>query len=425
MAIVPASNGRAGGAPMASGGPGPRPCVALIVAAGRGSRLGGPLPKQYRDLAGAPVLRHAVRAFLDHPKVAATRLVIHPDDRALYEAAVAGLALLPPVEGGATRQDSVIRGLESLAELRPEAVLIHDAARPFVDRALVDRVLAALATTAGAIPALPVVDTLKRGDGGEAPAIVGTVERAHLWRAQTPQGFHYDAILAAHRACRGQELTDDAAVAERAGLTVALVVGDEANFKITSEEDLARADEDLARRRSRTGIGTSASAREETRTACGYDVHRLGAGDHVMLCGVRVPHAAGLVGHSDADVGLHALTDALLGTIAAGDIGQHFPPTDARWRGADSAQFLAHAGQLVAGAGGVIVFVDVTLVCERPKIGPHRDAMRRRIATILGLDVARISVKATTTERLGFTGRKEGIAAHAVATVRLVVPPSP
>lgn len=380
--------------------------ASLIVAAGQGSRLGAETPKQYLSLGGIPILRRSVMAYRARGPL---RVVIRPDDRALYDAAVAGLDLLEPVPGGATRQDSVRLGLESLAPLSPAAVLIHDAARPFVDDATIDRTIDALGAADAAIAALPVVDTLKRED--RAGAIGETVPREGLWRAQTPQAFRFDAILAAHRAAAGRGLTDDAAVAEAAGLTVRLVLGDERNFKITTADDLARAERQYAAERW--------ADLPEVRVGQGYDVHRLGPGTAVTLCGVRLDHDRALIGHSDADVGLHAITDALLGTIGAGDIGSHFPPGDPRWKGADSAVFLRHAAALVRGRGGRIVHVDVTLICERPKVGPHRETMRARIADILGLEVDRVSVKATTTEGLGFAGRREGIAAQALATVAL------
>jgi 2-C-methyl-D-erythritol 4-phosphate cytidylyltransferase/2-C-methyl-D-erythritol 2,4-cyclodiphosphate synthase len=379
-------------------------CIALVVAAGRGTRLGAPLPKQYLSLGGVAVLRHSVTALLEHSAISGVRVVIHPDDREIYDTATAGLDLLPPVSGGAQRQDSVRNGIESLAAQSPDLVLIHDGARPFLGRAVIDRVLEALVDHPGAIAALPVRDTVKRGDAG---CIVTTLDRSALWRAQTPQGFHFAAIRAAHHDAAGLELSDDAAVAERAGLSVALVEGSEDNFKVTTMDDLARAERQLA-----TGLG-------DVRTGQGFDVHAFGPGDHVFLCGVEVNHSHGLVGHSDADVGLHALTDAVLGAIGAGDIGMHFPPSDPKWRGAPSHRFLRHAAGLVTSAGGVIAHVDVTLICERPKIGPHREAMTARIAEILNLDRSRVSVKATTTEQLGFTGRGEGIAAQAVATIRL------
>jgi 2-C-methyl-D-erythritol 4-phosphate cytidylyltransferase/2-C-methyl-D-erythritol 2,4-cyclodiphosphate synthase len=379
-----------------------------VVAAGRGSRFGAGMPKQYRLLEGTPVLRRAVTPFLAHPRVSAVRVVIHADDAESYRQAVGDLPLMPPTPGGATRQESVLRGLESLADSLPARVLIHDAARPFLASDILDRVIGALDNWDGAVPALPVTDTLKRADasGGAAASIAATVERAHLWRAQTPQGFRYPGILDAHRRCIGLSLTDDAAVAEHVGLRVALVAGDEDNLKLTTEDDLRRGERLLA--------GAS-----ETRTGFGIDVHRFCEGSRVMLCGVPVAHDRGLLGHSDADVGLHALTDALLGAIGAGDIGSHFPPSDPRWRGTPSDVFLRHAAALVGQAGGGIVNVDVTLICEQPKIGRYRDAMRGRIAELLAVSSVRVSVKATTTEELGFTGRSEGIAAQAIATVRL------
>lgn len=381
-------------------------CAALIVAAGRGSRFGGPKPKQYLDLAGQSVIRRAVSPFVGHPSIDVVQVVIHPDDAATCAQALAGLDLPPPVAGGASRQDSVRLGLESLAERKPELVLIHDAARPFVTTAIIDRVLAALETAPAAIAAQPVVDTLKRSDGSDAGLVVETIARDGLWRAQTPQGFHFAAILAAHHRFEGAGLTDDAAVAEQAGLTVRLVAGDEDNIKVTNETDWVQA-------------VRIATATLETRSATGFDVHRFAPGDAVTLCGVAIPHSARLEGHSDADVALHALTDALLGTIGAGDIGVHFPPSEAKWRGADSGQFLRHAAALVAEAQGRIIHVDLTLICERPKLGPHRERMRASLAELLAVPLARVSVKATTTEGLGFTGRSEGIAAQAIATVQL------
>ncbi|VUX44879.1 Bifunctional enzyme IspD/IspF [Candidatus Defluviicoccus seviourii] len=381
-------------------------CAALIVAAGRGSRFGGPKPKQYLDLAGQSVIRRAVLPFVGHAAVDVIQVVIHPDDAAICAHALAGLDLPPFVAGGASRQDSVRLGLESLNEHKPELVLIHDAARPFVTGAIIDRVLAALGSAPAAIAAQPVVDTLKRSGGGDTGVVVETIARAGLWRAQTPQGFHFEAILAAHRRFAGAGLTDDAAVAEQAGLTVKLVAGDEDNIKVTNETDWAQA-------------VRIAAADLETRSATGFDVHRFAPGDAVTLCGVSIPHSARLEGHSDADVALHALTDALLGTIGEGDIGVHFPPSDQKWRGAESGQFLRHAAALVAQAGGRIVHVDLTLICERPKLGPHRDRMRAKLAELLAVPLARVSVKATTTEGLGFTGRGEGIAAQAIATVQL------
>ncbi len=382
--------------------------TALIVAAGRGQRFGGSLPKQYATLAGVPLLRHTLGAFARHPAVDRVCAVIHPDDRDLYEAAATGFDIAEPVAGGASRQESVLRGLESLEADAPARVLIHDGARPFVSPAIIDRVLAALDTAPGAIAALPVVDTLKQESDGR---IAATRDRSGLWGAQTPQGFRYAEILAAHRAAAGEELTDDAAVAERAGLAVALVEGSRENLKVTSQEDLRSAERWLR--------AAPDEPRYETRVGQGFDVHAFGPGDHVTLCGVRVPHEAGLVGHSDADAGLHALTDAILGALGAGDIGDHFPPSDPQWKGADSGKFLIHARDMVAARGGRLLHLDVTLICERPKIGPHRAAMVARIADLLDLPAERVSVKATTTEKLGFTGRGEGIAAQAVATIAL------
>ena len=376
-------------------------CVALVVAAGRGRRFGGEMPKQYLPLCGRPVIRRAVECFLAHARVDAVLAVIHPDDRALFDAATRGLDILEPVAGGDSRQDSVRLGLESLAGSAPEHVLIHDAARPFAGAALISRVLDALRTGPGAIPALPVGDTLKRGRDG---LVAGTVDRDGLWRAQTPQGFRYADISRAHGECAGAALTDDAAVAEAAGIDVLIVPGAEDNLKVTTPDDLAQA--------SRL-IGA------ESRTGFGFDAHRFCPGGHVMLCGVSIPHSAGLAGHSDADAGLHALTDALLGAIGAGDIGEHFPPSDEEWKGAASDIFLRRAADLITERGGAIANVDVTIICEAPRVAPHRDAMRARIAGILGLDEGRVSVKGTTTEGLGFTGRAEGIAAQAVATVRV------
>jgi len=376
--------------------------VALVVGAGEGQRFGGEVPKQYRPLAGQAVMRRSLTAFLDHPEVTAVQAVIHPDHHDLYQEAVLGLSLPAPVHGGATRQASVALGLESLADNPPARVLIHDAARPLVDHGVVSRVLAALETSPGAVPALAVADTLKRGDGA---FIDTTVDRSGLWRAQTPQGFRFDDILAAHRQVSREELTDDAAVAERAGLAVAMVEGAEDNFKVTQAEDLIRAERMV-------GGG-------DIRTGFGFDVHRFGDGDFVTLCGIEIPHDFGLLGHSDADVGLHAVTDALLGAIGAGDIGAHFPPTDPQWKGTPSDVFLRHAGKLLSDMGGRIANLDVTLICEAPKIGPHREAMTGKIAEILEISQSRVSVKATTTEGLGFTGRGEGIAAQAVATIIL------
>lgn len=382
--------------------------VALVVAAGRGQRLGASTPKQYLRLAGAPLLRHSLAAFAAHPSIDAVAAVIAPEDRDLYENAAAGLAVLAPIFGGATRQESVRNGLEALVARDPERVLIHDAARPFIDADTITRVLDALDDAPAAIAAVPVADTLKRGAGA---VISATVERRDLWRAQTPQGFHFRAILQAHRAAGSTqpEATDDAMVAERAGLAVTLVMGSEDNFKVTTADDLERAER-------------AAAAAGEIRTGLGFDAHRFAPGDHLWLCGIKIPFAQTLSGHSDADVGLHAATDALLGAIGDGDIGVHFPPSDEKWRGAPSHKFLRYAAERIAARGGSVVNLDVTLICEQPRIGPHREAMVARVAEILGVPSARVSVKATTTEGMGFTGRGDGIAAQAVAAVRLPVP---
>jgi 2-C-methyl-D-erythritol 4-phosphate cytidylyltransferase/2-C-methyl-D-erythritol 2,4-cyclodiphosphate synthase len=371
----------------------------LIVAAGKGERAGTSLPKQYEALAGQPMLRRTVQAFAGYP----VQVVIGPGQESLAAQALSGLDLPAPVPGGSTRQQSVRLGLEALGHDAPDFVLIHDAARPLVSPAVIQAVAAALEGGAdGALPMVAAADTLRRkGEDGRFTL----VSRENLWRAQTPQGFAYGKILAAHRAHAAQEVTDDVALAELAGLTVAMVEGEEKNIKVTRKEDFALAEK---------LIGT-----DDIRTATGYDVHKFTDGDHIWLCGLKVPHSHGLEGHSDADVGLHAITDALLGCIGEGDIGMHFPPTDERWRGAASWKFLDHAASLVREKGGVITHVDVTLICERPKVGPHRDAMKAKIAEILGLELSRVSVKATTTEGLGFTGRREGIAAQAIATVRL------
>jgi 2-C-methyl-D-erythritol 4-phosphate cytidylyltransferase/2-C-methyl-D-erythritol 2,4-cyclodiphosphate synthase len=367
------------------------------------------VPKQYVRIGGEPILARTLGMFLTHAHIDIVQVAIAAEDAPLYSEAVASFGdarLLPPIVGGATRQDSVHNGLLALAGHAPDRVLIHDAARPAVTADIIDRVLAALNDLPGAIAALPVADTLKQA--GPDGRIAGTVDRAGLWQAQTPQGFRFADILDAHEraaAAGRDDLTDDAAVAEWAGLHVALVLGSPANAKLTTTEDIAMAERAVRVPNIRTGQG--------------FDVHRLVPGDHVWLCGIRVAHTHALQGHSDADVALHALTDALLGAIGAGDIGHHFPDTDPRWKGADSAIFLREALRLVGARGGTIGNVDVTLLCEAPKVAPHREAMRRRIADLLNLEVDRVSVKATTTEGLGFTGRREGVAALATATVTI------
>ena len=367
--------------------------------------MGGALPKQYLWLGERAVLRHSVETFASHAEIDLVRVVIRADDRPHYDRALDGLDILEPVVGGSSRQESARLGLESLARSAPKRVLIHDAARPFVDSSLVSRVLAALDDHAGAVPAVPLSDTLKRSNGDRI--VTETINRTGLWRAQTPQAFRFPDIMHAHLEATGRELTDDAAVAERARLSVALVAGSEDNLKITTSEDLQRARRLIAGPPGETRVGT------------GFDVHRFTTGDHIMLCGIKVPCDMGLEGHSDADVGLHALTDAVLGAIADGDIGIHFSPSDPRWRDAPSDRFLQDAASRVAQRAGEVLHVDLTLICERPRIGPHREAMAERVADILGIARDRVSIKATTTDGLGFTGRGEGIAAQAAATVRL------
>ena len=377
--------------------------VALLVAAGSGSRAGGGVPKQYRTIGGKAVLAHAVE-HLRRAGIDDVRAVIGEGQEPAFNAAAAHLGLPPPVIGGAERQDSVRAGLEAVAaEGSTGNVLIHDAARPFLPASVVARLLAALEVRDGAVPVLPVADTLAMAGG----ALGDTVDRSGMVRVQTPQAFRLAAILAAHRAWPGGPATDDAQIARAAGIEVVPVAGDPSLDKLTWEEDFARAEQLLARRFiSRTGLG--------------FDVHAFADGDSLWLGGVKVPHDRTLKGHSDADVVLHALTDAILGALAAGDIGDHFPPSDARWRGASSSIFVEHARTLVEARGGRIDHVDVTIVCEAPRIGPHREAIRASIAALLRLPFEAVSVKATTTERLGFTGRGEGVAAQAVATVRIL-----
>jgi 2-C-methyl-D-erythritol 4-phosphate cytidylyltransferase/2-C-methyl-D-erythritol 2,4-cyclodiphosphate synthase len=379
----------------------------IVVAAGRGQRAGEGPPKQFRTIGGEMVLRRTLALFAGHPAIRRVLPVIHADDAAPCAAAMTGIErITPPVTGGATRQASVRAGLEALAADPPDVVLIHDAARPFASDELIARAVAAAAEHGAAVPALPLTDTVKIVDS-RGFSISGP-DRAQLRTVQTPQSFRYDLILEAHRAAAGiDHLTDDAAVAEAAGHKVATFPGEVSNVKLTTADDFVRAEREAA------------FALADIRTATGFDVHAFGDGDHVMLGGIAIPHGFGLSGHSDADVVLHALTDALLGTIGAADIGHHFPPSDPEWRGASSDRFLAHAAALVRAAGGRIAHLDATVICEAPKIGPHREAMREKIAEIVGIPLARVSVKATTSERLGFTGRREGIAALASATVRL------
>ncbi|MEF3365534.1 bifunctional 2-C-methyl-D-erythritol 4-phosphate cytidylyltransferase/2-C-methyl-D-erythritol 2,4-cyclodiphosphate synthase [Methylocystis sp. 9N] len=401
------------------GAPDETPSLAiLIVAGGRGSRAGEGLPKQYRPLAGKALLVHTLLAMRRGAPGAALKVVIHPDDRALYEAAVAELdaadqrGLLPPALGGATRQESARAGLEALArEASPDIVLIHDAARPFADAALIARAVEAAQAHGAAAPGVRLADTVKEIDA--AGAVVATPDRARLRAVQTPQSFRFDLILTAHRAAAagGRDYTDDAMIAEAAGHRVHIFPGDAANFKLTTQEDFARAMQQLKQ--------VNFADLPDVRMGQGYDVHAFGPGDKVWLGGLAIPHTQGLAGHSDADVLAHAITDAILGAIAEGDIGAHFPPSDPQWKGAASSIFLAHACERVRARGGAIAHVDATIICEAPKIGPHRENIRASLAAIMGVEIGRVAIKATTTERLGFTGRGEGMAALAIATVRL------
>lgn len=376
--------------------------AALIVAAGKGERAGGAVPKQFAALGGKALLCHALDSFRSHPGISAIILVVGEGQTHLARTALNGRLVDGLVTGGAERQDSVRAGLAAIASLDGvEAVLIHDAARPFLPHAVIDRLLEALETFPAAVPALPVADTLAKEEHGLGPV----VDRSGLYRIQTPQAFTLDAAMTSHKAWTGTAATDDAQMARAAGYRVAMVEGDMALEKVTRPMDFQAAEQRL-------------QAQMVSRTGMGFDVHRLEPGEELWLCGLKIPHDKGLSGHSDADVALHALVDALLGAISAGDIGSHFPPSDLRWKGAASHLFAEHARDLVTQAGGIIDHVDLTIICEAPKIGPHRDAMRACVAAMLQLPVSRVSIKATTTEGLGLTGRGEGIAAQAVATVR-------
>lgn len=390
--------------------------VALICAAGSGSRAGGDAPKQFRTVRGRPMLSLAAEAFLEHPRVAGLKVVIGAEQSEAYERAMARLAdhpkLMRPTHGGPTRQASVHAGLEWLADEAPGVVLVHDAARPFVSPGLITRAIETAISHGAGVPGLPSIDTIcvASPDGARGE----TLDRTRLSALQTPQSFRFDALLAAHRRAAQEDrddFTDDGALLAWAGGRVAIFQGEVRNVKLTTQDQF---DDDALRR-----AGLEFLALGDVRTGTGFDVHAFAPGDHVTLGGVRVPHEAGLTGHSDADVALHALTDAILGALCDGDIGAHFPPSDATWKGADSALFLADAARRVRAAGGVIAHLDLTVIGEAPKVGPHRDAMRARIAEIAGVSVGRVGVKATTTERLGFTGRREGLAAMASATLRL------
>ncbi|MBN07404.1 MAG: bifunctional 2-C-methyl-D-erythritol 4-phosphate cytidylyltransferase/2-C-methyl-D-erythritol 2,4-cyclodiphosphate synthase [Rhodospirillaceae bacterium] len=379
--------------------------VALIVSAGRGHRIGGETPKQYLPLDGHAILYQSIVAFLSHEQVDVVRVVIHPDDEKLYDRAIEDLDILSPVFGGAERQDSVRLGLQSLQELDPERVLIHDAARPWVSGDVIAAVLDAVHPGQGALPGLAMTDTVKSvtAEG----FVKDTLERGEIWCAQTPQGFMFGDILHAHLLTAGHSFSDDAEVAESNGMKIKIVRGDPENIKITHPRDMARLN---------TQDGYSMSA---TRVGCGFDVHRFGIGELVTLCGIDIPFNRSLVGHSDADVGYHALTDALLGAAGKDDIGTYFPPSDARWKDISSDIFLRHAVELLESIGAKIENVDVTIICELPRIGPHRNAMREQVAKCLSIDPGRVNIKGTTTEKLGFLGREEGIAAQAIATIKI------
>jgi 2-C-methyl-D-erythritol 4-phosphate cytidylyltransferase/2-C-methyl-D-erythritol 2,4-cyclodiphosphate synthase len=382
--------------------------AAVVVAAGQGLRAGGEIPKQFRRIAGETLLERALSAFAEAPDVSFVQPVIRPDDVDLVRRLTGGMNVLEPVAGGATRQASVRAGLEALVACTPDIVLVHDAARPFASASLITRAIAAAEKTGAAIPALPVTDTVKRIDS--TGTIEATLDRNSIRLVQTPQAFAFPALFDAHRRALAQgrnDFTDDAALAEWAGIKVSVFAGEPGNIKFTTPEDFARAEAIQS-----AGLG-------DVRTGSGLDVHAFGPGDHVTLGGIRIPHVQALTGHSDADVALHALTDAILGALADGDIGAHFPPSDPQWRGASSDRFLTFAVERVRARGGRIAHLDLTIVCEAPRIGEHRDRMRANIANLAGIGIERVGVKATTSEKLGFTGRGEGIAAYATATVRL------
>ena len=382
--------------------------AAVVVAAGQGVRAGGDLPKQFRRVAGETLLRRALSRFVEVPRVNFVQPVIRSEDAELVRVETAGLNILSPVFGGATRQASVRAGLEALLSRKPDIVLVHDAARPFASADLIARAIVAAENTGAAIPGLPVTDTIKRVD--DSGTVQTTVDRSLLRLVQTPQAFAFPALLAAHRQAAEQgrqDFTDDAALAEWAGMKVSVFPGESGNIKFTTTEDFVRAE------------ALQSAALGDVRTGSGMDVHAFGPGDHVTLGGIRIPHSQALTGHSDADVALHALTDAILGALADGDIGAHFPPSDQQWRGASSDRFLVFAVDRVRARRGRIAHLDLTIVCEAPRIGEHRDRMRANIAKLAGIDIGRVAVKATTSEKLGFTGRGEGIVAYATATVRL------
>jgi len=390
--------------------------VALITTSGRGTRLSGDgIPKQYLPLAGVPLLRHSILAFLNHPKIDDVICVIHPDDVALYEEAVIGLDLLNPVFGGETRQISVRKGLEALREYDPSRVLIHDGVRPFVSKQIISGVLEKLETHPAVIPAIAVEDTIKKYSDGK---IEWTLERQDLWRAQTPQGFIYEDILNSHGAFKDLNFTDDSALNEYAGIPVAIIPGSQNNFKITTQEDYDRA-KNIAK------IFIE-NVKEETRVGIGYDVHRFrkknkDEDNFIRICGIDVEHDRKVEAHSDGDVAIHALIDAMLGAIGEGDIGEHFPPSDVRWKNCDSREMLKTINHLLVKKGGKIINIDITVICEKPKLSKLKNEMSEVLAKILNINKNRVNVKATTTEKLGFLGRAEGLAAEAVVSVAMSI----
>ena len=382
--------------------------AAIVVAAGQGLRAGGDLPKQFRRIGGKAILRRTVLRLLEVPEISAIQPVTRPEDQSLVAEALSGLPVRDPVPGGATRQDSVRAGLTALEALAPAIVLVHDAARPFASAGLIGRTIETARRTGAAIPGVPVADTVKGVDRDDR--VTETLDRSRLRLIQTPQGFAFASLFAAHRraAAEGRtDFTDDAALAEWAGMRVTVFAGEPGNIKMTNPEDFARAE------------GMQAAQLGDVRVGSGIDVHAFGPGDHVMIGGVRIGHTKALTGHSDADVGLHALVDAILGALADGDIGSHFPPSDPQWKGASSDRFFTYALNRLKQRGGVVAHLDLNVVCEAPKIGPHRDAIRENIARLAGIDATRVAIKATTSEKLGFTGRSEGIVAYATATIRL------
>ena len=382
-------------------------CVALVVAAGRGNRFGGEIPKQYVKLNGLSLLTRCLNILGSHPRIKHIRVVIHPDDIELYTEATKGIKLLEPVFGGDQRQESVRLGLESYKDINPKHVLIHDAARPFFTGDIIDALLTSLEDhNLASIPGLLIKDSLKRVKNN---TVIDSVDRTNLWQAQTPQGFNYETIMAAHKATKGLALTDDAAIAEANGVKVQIIEGSSQNFKVTTCQDLVRGKQLLNLNKEnkiiRIGIGT--------------DVHSFKPGKSVTLCGIKIPFNKSLKGHSDADVAMHAITDALLGAVGAGDIGLIFPPSDPKWKNCASEIFLTRAGNEINQRDGNIINIDLTIICEKPKINSYRDKMQNNIAKILEITCDKVNIKATTTEQLGFTGRGEGIAAQAVAGVQI------